>query len=224
MIGTPDIVLRLFLGTLLGGVIGFERESHGRPAGFRTHLLVCLASVLIMIVSEEYYHLASVNPDFIRIDPARIAAGAITGVGFLGAGVIIKSGFTVQGLTTAACLWIVSAIGLSVGAGLYTPAVISTIISVLALWSLRRIERSMPSLIFKHLTVIATTPDVEQQMEAVISDMKIRIVNIEYEYDSAVTETRLIMTISKKRKFDTRVLFQRLSSIEGVKKVTLRRG
>ncbi|UCG77990.1 MAG: MgtC/SapB family protein, partial [Nitrospirota bacterium] len=109
MIETSDILIRLVLGTVLGSIVGFEREVHGRPAGFRTHLLVCLASVLIMIVSEEYYHLAVMNPDFIRVDPARIAAGAITGVGFLGAGVIIKSGFNVQGLTTAACLWIVSA-------------------------------------------------------------------------------------------------------------------
>jgi putative Mg2+ transporter-C (MgtC) family protein len=154
-------LIRLLLGTLLGGIIGFEREAHGRPAGLRTHLLVCLASVLIMIVSEEYYHISAVNPDFIRIDPARIAAGAITGVGFLGAGVIIKSGFNVQGLTTAACLWIVSAIGLSVGAGLYTPAVFSTVISFLALWSLRRVERGMETLKFKHLSVATDSLDKE---------------------------------------------------------------
>lgn len=223
MLTSPDIILRLFLGTLLGGIIGFERESHGRPAGFRTHLLVCLASVLIMVVSEEYYHLASVNPDFIRIDPARIAAGAITGIGFLGAGAIIKSGFNVQGLTTAACLWIVSAIGLSVGAGLYIPAVVSTGISVLALWSLRRIERSMATLKFKLLTITAESPDRQEEIERTIRDMNVHIVNIDYEHDALAEETRFLMTISTREKINFNDLFQRISAIEGTKRVSLKR-
>ncbi len=224
MLATQDIIIRLFLGTLLGGAIGFEREVHGRPAGFRTHLLVCLASVLIMIVSEEYYHISSINPDFIRIDPARIAAGAITGVGFLGAGVIIKSGFSVQGLTTAACLWIASAIGLSVGAGLYAPAVISTVISVMVLWSLRRLERSMSTLTFKHLYVIAEAPDKEEEIEKVLYDIKAKAVSKDYEYDAVANETRYTMTISMRGKVDIRNLFQRLSSIEGIKRVSLKKG
>jgi putative Mg2+ transporter-C (MgtC) family protein len=224
MLATQDILIRLFLGTLLGGIIGFEREAHGRPAGLRTHLLVCLASVLIMIVSEEYYHISAVNPDFIRIDPARIAAGAITGVGFLGAGVIIKSGFNVQGLTTAACLWIVSAIGLSVGAGLYIPAVFSTVISFLALWSLRRVERGMETLKFKHLSVAADSPDKEEEIEKIVQDMKAKIVSMDYEYDAVAGETRFNMTISVRGTFDLRDLFRSLSSIEGIKRVSLKKG
>ena len=223
MLATQDIIIRLLLGTLLGGIIGFEREAHGRPAGLRTHLLVCLASVLIMIVSEEYYHISTVNPDFIRIDPARIAAGAITGVGFLGAGVIIKSGLNVQGLTTAACLWIVSAIGLSVGAGLYMPAVLSTVISFLALWSLRRVERGMATLKFQHLYVAADSPDKEEEIENIIRDMKAKIVSIDYEYDATAGETRFNMTISVRGVFDLRDLFRSLSSIEGIKRVSLKK-
>jgi putative Mg2+ transporter-C (MgtC) family protein len=224
MLSMQDIIIRLLLGTALGGIIGFEREAHGRPAGFRTHLLVSLASVLIMIVSEQYYHISSVNPDFIRIDPARIAAGAITGVGFLGAGVIIKSGFSVQGLTTAACLWIVSAIGLSVGAGLYTPAAISTVISFLALWSLRGVERGMATLTFKHLTIAADSPDKDQEIEKVVQGMKIKIVNMDYEYDAAINETRFNMTISMRGSLNLRNLFRSLTSIEGVKRVSLKKG
>lgn len=224
MIETQDILIRLLLGTLLGGLIGFEREAHGRPAGFRTHLLVSLASVLIMIVSSEYYLLASVNPDYIRIDPARIAAGAITGVGFLGAGVIIKAGFSVQGLTTAACLWIVSAIGLSVGAGLYIPAILSTLVAVLALWSLRKVERGMAKINYRHLSVAAETPDKENEIENVISDMKAKIINTDYEYDTIAGETRFIMTIAVRGSLDIRELFQRLASIDGTKRVSLKKG
>src|SRR5512143_1610496 len=98
MPSTPELVARLLLGALLGGVIGFERHTHGRPAGLRTHILVCLASTLVMIVSEYYHHLASLDPSYVRVDPIRLAAGAITGVGFLGAGVIVKAGGSVQGL------------------------------------------------------------------------------------------------------------------------------
>jgi len=224
MLSAPDILIRLFLGTLLGGVIGFERESHGRPAGFRTHLLVCLASVLIMIVSEEYYHLASTNPAFIRIDPARIAAGAITGVGFLGAGVIIKSGFSVQGLTTAACLWIVSAIGLSVGAGLYAPAVISTMIAVMALWSLRRIERNMATMKFWYLAVTAESLEKDADMERVVDDMNAKIMSIDYDIHTRDRETTFHMTLSSRGEFDPRELLRRLSSIDGINRVSLKRG
>jgi putative Mg2+ transporter-C (MgtC) family protein len=93
MIPTTEILLRLLLAAIIGGVIGFEREVHGRAAGFRTQLIVCVAAVLIMVVSENYYfYIRGLDP-LIRIDPARIAAGALIGIGFLGAGVIIKSGY-----------------------------------------------------------------------------------------------------------------------------------
>ncbi|HDK16428.1 MAG TPA: hypothetical protein ENG75_00610, partial [Nitrospirae bacterium] len=139
MIPAQEIVLRLVLGALIGGIIGFEREVHGRAAGFRTQLIVCVAAVLIMIVSENYYfYIKAIDPT-LRIDPARIAAGAIIGIGFLGGGVIIKGGSTVRGITTAASIWIVSAIGLAIGAGLYLAAVATSAITVVALVTLRRV-------------------------------------------------------------------------------------
>src|SRR3990172_10496382 len=144
MISNADIIVRLLLGTLLGGIIGFERQTHGRPAGFRTHLLVCVASVLVMMVSEYYHYLSLWDPSYVRADPGRIAAGAITGIGFIGAGVIVKMGFNVQGLTTAACLWIVSIIGLSIGSGLYVLGTMGFVITYLALWLLRQWEDRMP--------------------------------------------------------------------------------
>jgi putative Mg2+ transporter-C (MgtC) family protein len=89
MLTSNEIIMRLLLGTLFGGVIGFERQVHGRPAGFRTHILVCIAAVLIMLVSEYYQYLSTIDPSYIRIDPGRIAAGALAGVGFIGAGVVL---------------------------------------------------------------------------------------------------------------------------------------
>jgi putative Mg2+ transporter-C (MgtC) family protein len=148
-----EIVLRLLLGALLGGIIGFERQHHGRPAGFRTHLLVCTASVLVMIISQYFAFRLSVDPSYVRVDPGRIAAGAITGIGFLGAGVIVKAGVNVHGLTTAACLWIVAAIGLALGSGLYLAAGLTFVITFLALWLLERLERLVPSRHYHFLSV-----------------------------------------------------------------------
>src|SRR5262245_14978056 len=113
-----DILLRLVVGLLLGGALGLERSYHGRPAGFRTHALVGLASSALMLVSV--YETAWVSvPMGIRaaIDPTRMAQGIMTGIGFLGAGVIMREGLTVRGLTTAACIWIAAAIGILVGIG-----------------------------------------------------------------------------------------------------------
>ncbi len=183
MTGTGEIVLRLVLGAVLGGIIGFERSTHGRPAGFRTHLLVSLASALIMLVSLEFYRLEGIDVSFIRIDPARIAAGAITGVGFLGAGVIVKSGFTIQGLTTAACIWVVSAIGLAVGAGLYKESLITFLITLVALWCLRRVEAHMPRLRYRfmNLTTKKEIPEIEDTFRRFGLDLQ----DVHYELDKS---------------------------------------
>lgn len=177
-----EIILRVLLGSLLGGAIGFERQRHGRAAGVRTHLIVCLASVLIMIVSYEYYHLP-LDSSYIRIDPARIAAGAITGVGFLGAGVIIKSGFTIQGLTTAACLWIVSVIGLSVGSGLYFAAISTFMITIFALWVLRKIEDRLSRLRFKTISITTDSMENEEEILHIVRTSGINISNIDFEME-----------------------------------------
>jgi putative Mg2+ transporter-C (MgtC) family protein len=171
-IAKSELKMITWLGALLGGIIGFERYTHGRPAGFRTHIIVCVASVLIMMVSVDSHYLTKQNPDYIRIDPSRIAAGAITGIGFLGAGVIIKTGFIVQGLTTAACLWIVSAIGLAVGVGLYLPGIIATFITMIALWFLRGIEHKMEKRVFKQVGITTDNDDKEQIVEETLREAK----------------------------------------------------
>lgn len=223
MTGLEEVVLRLFLGALLGGVIGYERYTHGRPAGLRTHLIVCLASVLIMIISVDFQYFAKQNPAYIRIDPSRIAAGAITGIGFLGAGVIIKSGLTVQGLTTAACLWIVSAIGLAVGCGIYLPGIIATFITVVALWLLRFTEKKMQKVSYKFVDITADSAVQEKDIEEVFKGAKVAVHNIDYGYDRESKIFNYVITISVDVHLDIRNVLGRLSALSGVSKVSIKR-
>ncbi len=133
-----ESLLRLSLAALLGGLVGIERELREREAGLRTHLLVSLGSALFTIVSAYGFHafLAS-GQSVVRADPTRIAAQIVTGIGFLGAGAIIRQGLSVRGLTTAATLWVVAAIGLASGAGYYSVAVITTGLVLISLYPLR---------------------------------------------------------------------------------------
>jgi putative Mg2+ transporter-C (MgtC) family protein len=140
-------LLRLCVSVLIGGVLGLDREFHGRAAGLRTHMLVSLGCCVIMLVSthfvEVYQHL-SVD-SVVRIDPARLAYGVTTGIGFLGAGVIIKQGLTIHGLTTAASLWTAGALGLSVGLGMYVLTVGGVALAMLSLTTMRRLGDYIPA-------------------------------------------------------------------------------
>jgi putative Mg2+ transporter-C (MgtC) family protein len=137
-LGWDDNLARLSLAAVLGGAIGFERELRDREAGLRTHLLVCLGSALFTIVSAYGFREFLTSGDqVIRADPTRIAAQIVTGIGFLGAGAIIRQGLSVRGLTTAATLWVSAAIGIAAGAGYYSGAVLGTVVTLIALWPLR---------------------------------------------------------------------------------------
>ena len=149
-----EYAARLLLAMIAGGLVGIERELRGRQAGFRTNILVCVGSCLTMIVSINFAsrpwpHEPNVN---MNIDPARIAYGVMTGIGFLGAGTIIKSGIAVRGLTTAAAMWCVAAVGLAAGFGMYTLTFIATFLIVAALWILDYLESLMPK--WRYRTVV----------------------------------------------------------------------
>jgi putative Mg2+ transporter-C (MgtC) family protein len=133
-----EALVRLLLAAALGGAVGLERELREREAGFRTHLLVSVGSALFTIASAYGFREFLVSGgNVVRADPTRIAAQIVTGIGFLGAGAIIRQGLSVRGLTTAATLWVVAAIGLTTGAGYYWPAVATTAIALFSLWPLR---------------------------------------------------------------------------------------
>ena len=151
---TPLILSRLLLALLAGGIIGLERAIHGREAGFRTHTLVCVSSSLLMLLMAFQWQLIPQEYiDTIRTDPTRMAQGIMTGIGFLGAGVIIKEGLTVRGLTTAASIWMTAAIGIVIGLGFYEPAMYATLITVITLSMFRWVESKIPSMKYAQLSV-----------------------------------------------------------------------
>ncbi|NEW09133.1 MgtC/SapB family protein [Paenibacillus sp. SYP-B3998] len=133
------ITIRLLLALFLGGLIGFEREVSSHAAGLRTHILVCVGSALVMLLSM-YGFSAFVNEVNVRLDPSRLAAQVISGIGFLGAGTIMFNGRSITGLTTAASLWVVAGIGLAIGAGFYYPAILSCFMVLISLWILNKVE------------------------------------------------------------------------------------
>ncbi len=126
-----EMVIKLIVSAVLGGLVGFEREIHRKPAGLRTHSLVCIGATLFTIMSVN----------IVGADPSRIAAGIVMGIGFLGAGMIFKSEDRVRGLTTAAELWVLAAIGLAIGLGFYFAALITTLIIIFILIPLKYMER-----------------------------------------------------------------------------------
>ncbi len=221
MIAQWEILARLLLGALLGGIVGFERQTHGRPAGFRTHILVSTASVLVMIVSRYYEFLGQIDPGFIRLDPARLAAGAMTGIGFLGAGVIVKSGANVQGLTTAASIWMMSVIGLAVGSGLYLPALAAFVITFLSLWTLRLMEMKMVRLNYKIVSVAWEGVGDEPALAALLEKHSLEVGNIDCEVDVEKSRSVITLTIGFRGRLSLKDVIGDIARLPSVKKVSI---
>ena len=213
MLTPNEIILRLLLGTLLGGIIGFERQTHGRPAGFRTQLLVCVACVLLMIISENYYAHGHITEGNLRLDPTRIAAGAMTGIGFLGAGVILKTGVSVQGLTTAACIWIVAAIGLAVGVGQYLAAITGAVITFISLWMLRIVETRIPRLTYRYITLVTDEAGDENTIKSLFEENGFKVSKMDYEMAIPEKQKSFIFTISSKDRVPIQLLIDKISRL-----------
>ena len=188
-----DVLARLGVAAGLGMAIGIERELRDREAGLRTHLLVCLGSALFTIVSAYGFHdlIANGGP-VIRADPTRIAAQIVTGIGFLGAGAIIRDGLSVRGLTTAATLWVVAAVGMACGAGYYWPAVAATVLTIITLGPLRvvahrTVERMKPE--EKRLTVELAEGQPIGEFLATLDD--VQLFELQDELDRRVVQLEL---------------------------------
>lgn len=182
----PDylIIATHLVGAIIaGGIIGLERSYHGRAAGFRTHTLVCLSSSLLMLVTlYQSTWLPGISGDTIRTDPTRMAQGIMTGIGFLGAGVIYKEDFSVRGLTTAASIWITAAIGIMVGIGFYFPAIFSTALAFGVLSYFRRIEARMPAQTYAHHAISFDRDNTmpESELRALLAQHGFTIANMGY--------------------------------------------
>jgi putative Mg2+ transporter-C (MgtC) family protein len=222
MLNPYEVLFKLLLGTLLGGLIGFERQTHGRAAGFRTQLLVCVACVLLMIISEGFAARSALHPEFIRVDPTRIASGALAGIGFLGAGVILKMGFTVQGLTTAACIWVVSAIGLAIGAGEYFASVVVFLITFFSLWVLRNWETKMPRLVYKYVKLVTDETGDEKMILSIFREKGLEVIRADYGVEPLKKERTYDFTVALDREGPMTDIIDAVSSQGFVKKLEIR--
>jgi putative Mg2+ transporter-C (MgtC) family protein len=222
MLNPYEILFKLLLGTLLGGLIGFERQTHGRAAGFRTQLLVCVACVLLMIISDGFAARSALHPEFIRVDPTRIASGALAGIGFLGAGVILKMGFNVQGLTTAACIWVVSAIGLAIGSGQYFASVVTFAITFFALWVLRIWETKMPRRVYKYVKLVTDESGDETKIRAIFMERGLRVIRADYGLEPPKKEKTYDFTIALEDEGPLQDVMDAVASEGFVKKLEIR--
>ena len=217
-------LLRLLFAAFLSGLIGIEREVHGRAAGFRTHLLVGVATCLMVIVSEYFFKkYGGLSSNLaVRLDPARIAAQIVVGIGFLGAGVIIKSGPMVRGLTTAACLWMVAGVGMAVGTGLYAPAVMVAIIAMFNLVFLKQIERLIKKDHFCTLVIHSSNSrENQKKIRDIIQENKMRIVNRRLETDTVAGKSRYEYIISTNRAFDQESFIDAFLVLPDTQKVSI---
>ncbi|MBI3434173.1 MAG: MgtC/SapB family protein [Proteobacteria bacterium] len=208
------------LGALvIGASIGFERTFHGRPAGFRTHALVCLASALLMIVTVYQNQWMTVMPmDTIRTDPTRMAQGIMTGIGFLGAGVIFKEGLTVRGLTTAASIWVTAAIGILVGIGFWFAAVLGGLATLTVLALFRFIEMRLPSEFYAHHVLRFMRDQVmgEEVMRELIRSHGFSIANLSSRLAEGGKHFEYRMTIKSRDRQNGEALSQHLRGLPEV--------
>jgi len=197
--------IALSVAALLGAVIGMEREHHGRSAGLRTHLLVSLGSALVMLVSLHFAHrFGGSSLAGISIDPARVAYGVMGGIGFIGAGTIMQYGAGVRGLTTAASLWCSAAVGLACGFAMFGIAVVATLLVLLTLTLLSKLERHIPSRQTK--TIVLSLPlgqqDYVPRIRSLLGDMGARVVDMECSRDIRRRAEELTFHVSLSGKTD----------------------
>ena len=223
MLSEWELLLRLVLSCVLGGIIGYERQSRRKSAGLRTNVLVCLGSCLIMVMSVELYQAVEGKTN---ADPARLAAQVVSGIGFLGAGAIMKEGLSVTGLTTAACLWVVAGVGLAVGAGFYAGALISTALVFVTLGSLSRLDDWVDH--EKNLSLNIHTVDRPGQLMRIsrcLEDLQLRVRGVkvkadEDEVDEAGEKCMYIdFEIFNKQSIKSIIIVDAVRQIDGVIRV-----
>lgn len=227
MVITPvEMLLRMGTGTVLGAAIGYEREVTGRPAGLRTHLVVALASTTFMLVSTQFVYFQHYEKnDLIAVDTSRIAASVVTGIGFLGAGAILRTGVSVHGLTTAASLWLVAALGLASGGGMYLVAVTATGVSLLALTVMRRVEGKNWRLLKRHLVVV--TEDGSKRHQDVVDQLRnfgaTQVVVLNYDRHPKSAKTRLEVEVYLRNELAMDQFLARLEGLPGLQHVKMER-
>ena len=224
MISEMDIAIRLGVAFLLGAIIGIERELDNQPAGLRTNIIIVMGSALAMIlsVSLSYYY----QPAGGMGDPARLAAQVISGVGFLGAGAILHAGVNIRGLTTAATIWTMAVVGLAVGAGFFSAAVIVTIVLFIVLSVLNKLENKLfhPKMIVPiTIWIKGEKPDLVA-LRSIFDQKHIQLIYLSYEYDFEDMDTKVSLQFSCKRAKLIDEIQNKIYQIPGLRKVHFGKG
>ncbi|WP_439375339.1 MgtC/SapB family protein [Bradyrhizobium sp. DASA03120] len=213
------IIVRVAGALAIGAMIGFERTFHGRPAGFRTHSLVCIASAILMIVTVyQHQWMTLLEHDAIRTDPTRMAQGIMTGIGFLGAGVIFKEGLTVRGLTTAASIWVTAAIGILVGIGFWFAAFVGAAATLMVLALFRVVEARLPSEFYAHHMLRFARDKVmgESEIHKLIGDHGFTIANLSSRLSEGGEQFEYRMTIKSRDRLNAERLASHLRGLPEV--------
>jgi len=213
-----EMVIRLVAAMMVGALIGGERSYHGRPAGFRTHALVCTASSLLMLITVYESHWVKASAHVVSLDPTRMAQGIMTGIGFLGAGVILKEGWSVRGLTTAASIWITAALGILAGIGFYFPLVVTAVLTLLILAVLHWIEMRMPTQIHYRFEVRLAHTSVmdERALFALVEKHNFSVARISQSLDREHGVRRYNMTLRSNRRDSASCLAEHLECLEQI--------
>lgn len=213
MIPGIEIIIRLVLSSVLGGLIGIEREVNNRPAGLRTHVLVTVGSALIMLISIDGF---SDMPNRLG-DPARLAAQVVSGIGFLGAGTIMRTGNNINGLTTAASLWVSAGLGLAVGAGYYLGALVTAIIVLVTLLVLGKLEKKIANKKYKVIEVVATDkPGIIGQIGTVMGVHNILIRDISITGNEIEEQIEARFMVKTTSSFTLNEFYRDIYNIKGV--------
>ena len=216
-----SVLFRVFLSLFLGGVIGLEREIHGRPAGLRTHVMVCLGAAILMLASE-YTQKTLGEASSAVFNPDRVAAGIITGIGFLGAGAIMKEGNLVRGLTTAGSIWFVAGLGIVIGKKFYPLALCSTLAALMVLVLFRYLEAWVNILEFRDLVVRIDSQSYEKvtgRCETILKESGINVDDRHLIVDQVNNEVEIRFELKFKKGSPKEGMIFELSRLEGVKKV-----
>ncbi len=214
------MALRLLVAAVLGGIVGIERGSGDRPAGFRTHILVCVGSTLFMLVSIYGFDDIQTASFETRRDSARIAAQVVSGIGFLGAGTILHEGLTIRGLTTAASLWIVSAIGLAVGSGMYLIGTVATAITMITLVTFHSWEKHFAGSSRSERRFIRVTinnrPGAITDVTGYLADKGIKVKTLNVKNNNKENKLVLELYLKVEKGIDIMEIIRGLQCIQGV--------
>lgn len=217
-----DILIKLLLAAIAGGLVGLEREKHGRPAGLRTNILVSLGACAMMIISEAFYLKYGMldTESAVRFDPSRVAAQIVTGIGFLGAGVILKEGISVRGLTTAASLWVVASLGMAFGMGYFTLGAITTVLVLVSLVFLKKLDPMLKKDRYLTLTVTAVKRlELQDELQQICDAHKLTVSDLSSNVDLVNDEIFFQMVITQQQQRIGRELTREILQLDGIKKV-----